>query len=311
MKVLKKIGKISLIVLLSVVGLFVLVWGGFNLAKFAIYADYYSVKTDVCFNPGLNDGFVCQGIAYVEEADKILVSGYMTDKSASRIYVTDKQSNSYYVTIQKSDGKSFTGHAGGITYHGENIYVANGSAIHVLPLNGVLTAQNGDTVRITEKISVSNSASFIYADETHLYVGEFHDGGAYVTNHVYGNNHAIVERFSLTDLTVPDRVYSIPDKVQGFCRTPDGKIILSTSYGLTDSHYLVYQETDATPIGETFNDAPVYALGDCVRDIKGPAMAEGLDYMDGKIITLTESASNKYIFGKFFFANQIVALDIA
>lgn len=36
MKVLKKIGKISLIVLLSVVGLFVLVWGGFNLAKFAI-----------------------------------------------------------------------------------------------------------------------------------------------------------------------------------------------------------------------------------------------------------------------------------
>ena len=30
----------------------------------------------------------------------------------------------------------------------------------------------------------------------------------------------------------------------------------------------------------------------------------------GKIITLTESASNKYIFGKFFFANDIVSLDV-
>lgn len=39
-------------------------------------------------------------------------------------------------------------------------------------------------------------------------------------------------------------------------------------------------------------------------------MAEGLDFTNGKVITLTESASDKYIFGKFFFANQIVALDI-
>ena len=39
------------------------------------------------------------------------------------------------------------------------------------------------------------------------------------------------------------------------------------------------------------------------------ALIVGLDWYDGKVITLTESASNKYIFGKFFFANHIVALD--
>ena len=55
--------------------------------------------------------------------------------------------------------------------------------------------------------------------------------------------------------------------------------------------------------------APVYMLGECVREIKGPAMGEDLDYYNGKVITLTESASNKYIFGKLFFANDIVALD--
>ena len=34
------------------------------------------------------------------------------------------------------------------------------------------------------------------------------------------------------------------------------------------------------------------------------------DYYNGKVITLTESSSNKYIFGKFFFANKIIALEI-
>ena len=39
-------------------------------------------------------------------------------------------------------------------------------------------------------------------------------------------------------------------------------------------------------------------------------MSEDLDYYDGKVITLFESACDKYIFGKFFFANKIVSLDI-
>jgi broad specificity phosphatase PhoE len=72
----------------------------------------------------------------------------------------------------------------------------------------------------------------------------------------------------------------------------------------------VYNEADARESGETLDGAPVYYLEDCLRDIKGPAMAEGLDYLDGRVITLTESASDKYIFGKLFFANKIVSLEI-
>ena len=40
------------------------------------------------------------------------------------------------------------------------------------------------------------------------------------------------------------------------------------------------------------------------------AKSEGLEYYDGKIITLYESACNKYVFGKLFFANKIVDLGI-
>ncbi len=39
-------------------------------------------------------------------------------------------------------------------------------------------------------------------------------------------------------------------------------------------------------------------------------MSEDLDYKDGKVYTLTESASNKYIFGKLFNATKIVGLAL-
>lgn len=312
-KILKLSGKILLIALGAVVALLILVWGGLNLLKFAIYGEYYSVKSNVCKNPGLSDGFVCQGICAHDSEDKILVSGYMKDHSASRVYVTDLDNNSYYVSLEK-DGKAFTGHAGGIAMHGEKVYLASENNVHIISLSDIMNAKNGDTVEIVESVEVNNEASFIYADDNYIYVGEFHDGGAYVTNHPYdtadGKYYAIVSRYSYDDLTAPDKIYSIRNKVQGICFTPDGKVVLSTSYGLTSSVYYVYNESDAVDSGKTLDGAPVYYLDKCVREFKGPAMAEGLDYYDGKVITLTESASDKYIFGKFFFANKIVGFDL-
>ena len=311
-KVLKLTLRIGFYILAAAVALVVLTTSIFNIVKFAIYNEYYSIKENVAINPGLSDGFICQGICAVDGTEQILVSGYMKDKSPSRIYITDKENNSYFVTLSKA-GKSFTGHAGGVSMNGDTVYIANGSRLYSFPLSSLLDAKEGDTVEIGEGVKVNNSASFCYADENYVYVGEFHDGGKYVTDHEYdtaeGTHYAIVSRYAHDDLEHPDRVYSIRDKVQGICFTPDGKVVLSTSYGLTDSHYFVYDEADARDSGETLDGAPVYYLEDCLRDIKGPAMAEGLDYMDGKIITLTESASDKYIFGKLFFANKIVSLE--
>jgi hypothetical protein len=281
--------------------------------KFAIYSDYYSIESTLCDNPGLSDGFVCQGICALENEGKIFVSGYMADKSASRIYVTDYESNSYFVNLALENGKAFTGHAGGIAVWGDRVYIANGSKLYFASAKSILNSKNGDSVTITVGAEVNNSASFVFADEEHVYVGEFHDGGAYITDHPYetknGTQYAIVSKYTHNDLTAPVKIYSIPDKVQGMCITDSGKIIFSTSYGLTDSEYLVYEEDSAKDSGLTLDGASVYLLEDCIKQISGPAMGEELDFSNGKVITLTESASDKYIFGKFFFANDIVALD--
>lgn len=312
-KILKVIGKVCLITVCSIIALVLLVWGGLNVAKFVIYSEYYSIEETICRNPGLGDGFVCQGIAASEENGVILVSGYMKDDSNSRIYVTDLESNSYYVSLTR-EGKKYTGHVGGIALSGDTVYIANGNKLYLMSLSDILAAENGDTLDVGSGVNVNNSASFVYADEEYVYVGEFHDGGKYVTEHPYQTNdglyHAIVSKYSQSDLSAPEKVYSIRNKVQGICFTPDGKVILSTSYGLADTVYYVYNENDATDSGLTLDGAPVYYLNGCIKEIHGPAMGEDLDWSDGKIITLTESASDKYIFGKFFFAYDIVALDI-
>jgi hypothetical protein len=314
MKIFKKLFlKILWKLLVAVLGLAVLAIAVLNVAKFALYHEYYGMKTDICKNPGLRDGFMCQGIAASEENDLILVSGYMANGSASRIYAVDSMNQSHYVQLKQGD-KDFKGHSGGIaTAHGK-VYLASGGRIYTMALDSVALAQSGASVDIGEGVAVNNEASFVYTDDEYLYVGEFHNGKKYdVKGHenetAEGTHYAICSVYSLDDLTKPIKIYSIRNKVQGICFTPDGKVILSTSYGLTDSVYCVYDLNEATDSGKTMDGAPLYYLDHVQKEIKGPAMSEGLDYRDGKVITLTESSSVKYLFGKLFGANKIVGLD--
>ncbi len=310
-----KLLKMIIITIVTLLLLFIIGIIGLNIAKLFIYDDYYSSKTNLCKNPGLNDGFVCQGIAVSEENDVILVCGYMKDKSNSRIYVTDFDDNSYYVELTKNGGEKYTGHAGGLAITGNTVYIANAKKIYSFSLTDVLEAGNKGKVDIGSGTKVNTNASFVYTDDEYLYVGEYNDGNAYsIEGHenetADGMHYAICTKYSLSDLTVPVASFTLRNYVQGICFTPTGKVVLSTSHGLNDSIYYVYDMDDVTDSGKTFDGAPLYYLeGPCV-EIHGPAMSEDLDYYDGKVITLFESASDKYIFGKFFGATKIIALDI-
>ena len=306
----KIITRILLIIPLALSAIFILVFGGINVFKFIYYHEYYSLREELCINPGLSDGYIPQGITYVENKNILLTSGYMSNKKASRIYITDFNNNSSYVSLSQN-GKEFNGHVGGIASLNNDVYLANEEKLYKLNLNDIL---NNKTVDVKEGIDVNNAASFVFSDDNDIYVGEFHDGGKYVTNHPYetkeGMHYAIITAYSKDDLTKPLRVYSVRNKVQGFCITPKGDMILSTSYGLSDSIYYVYHQNEITKTDLTLDNAPVYFLENCARKLKGPAMSEDLDIYDDKVITLTESASDKYIFGKFFFANKIISLNL-
>lgn len=309
----KQILKIFLIILGMAIALLVVYLSALNVANFAKHREYYSVEERICANPGLFDGFICQGIAASEENQVILVSGYMNDGSNSRIYVTDFQSNSYYVELTKL-GKDYKGHAGGIAIYNDTIYISNASKLLLLSLSDVLCAKNGETVNISSEVKVNSAASFVFANDEFVFVGEFNDPSAEQKKHAYdtpnGVNHAIIEVYRHTDLENPVKIYSIGDYVQGVCFTPGGQIVFSTSHGKASSVFYIYDEKEAFDSGNTLDGAKIYYLGSCQRKILGPAMSEGLDWFDGKVITLFESASDKYLFGRFFFAFNIVGLDL-
>lgn len=308
-KKMPKVAKVPLIIVGSLVGLIVLVWGGLNVLKYPIYADFYRIKKDVCAIPGLNSGTVPQGVTYDDVADVIYTSSY--GKKESVIYtVKGKKSFAHGLT---RNGNAYKGHVGGIATSGDKAYIANDSRVFVVPTSALLNDDKAK-VEIGDGIQVHSQSSFIFTDDTYLYVGEFHDGTHYFTNNVYQDNHAIVEKYLLATFApgaVPEQVISVRNKVQGFCVTPNGTHVLSTSYGLASSHIYIYNSDTLVDTGDTMHGAPVFTYSKCTKDLLAPAMTEDLDiYKDGRVLTLTESACNKYVFGKFFFANNVFSLNI-
>lgn len=322
-KFFKTLFKVILGIIGTVLGLAILLWLAGSLGKFVIYNEYYQMESNVTVNPGLKDGFVCQGVAAAESHGKILVSGYMDDDSNSRIYVVDIETNEYYhVKLTRNGGDLFNGHAGGIATSGAYVYIASGSKLYTFNLNSLLSAKDGDTIDIGSGVPVNTAASYVYCDEQYIYVGDFHatsgsyykehtlDSGKTVNGIVSRYNHRDVRAYDGENAPTPDLIYTLPEKVQGICFTPDGNIVLSTSLSVKHSYFYVYNQADCTDSGETLDGVPVYNLGECQNEIKAPAMSEDLDWYDGKVITIYESASNKYFYGKLFFADDVNALEI-
>ncbi len=318
--------KITIGVVGGIIGAFCLTVGGLNAVKFAVYKEYYNAEETLCRIPGLNDGFIpqaiCENANYNSESQYVdsqyILAGYMKDNSASRFYVTDVNNNSKYVTLVNADDTPWTGHAGGICIFGNYVLTANSDeenvGIYAVNLTNLLQAENGQSLIATRIATPNNYASSLFSVGNKVYVGEFHkDGSKYICSHDYeteteGTHHAIVSVYEqkdkdtiLTMFDKPTQVISIRDMVQGFAVLPDERIVLSTSWALKNSHYYVYPKTALRETTKTLDDAPVYILEGAEKDIKGPAMAEGLDVdHEGKIITVSESASKKYNFGKLF-----------
>lgn len=322
-KVKKKLplwSKITIWVLGSIVGLFVLVWGGVNILKFAIYADYYGRMERLGSTPGLNDGFIPQGISANEEHDIYIMSGYVPN-APSQIFLTGGNANKDFKTkkfdLYQGD-EPFKGHVGGIANENGTVYIACNSRLFLLDLDYLLTTED-TKIDVGEGVKVNVKASFVFTNSEYLYVGEFHQFNSFVSEHKYvtkqGTQYAIVEKYRFEDIDnntggKPVSVLSIRDEVQGFAINDSGDIYLSVSYSLKSSIYYKYPPTSITLSDEKFlGDVPVYFLDGEYTTLTGPIMAEDLDWSKGKLICYTESACNKYVIGKFFFADYFFALD--
>lgn len=309
-----------------------------------VFRDFFGNARKEYRIPGLRDGLVPQGYAYVADREIYLQCGYMADGvSASRIYVTDAKNtdDTRFVELYTLDGTPYTGHTGGITAAGGFVWLANDgegedNCVWVLALDEILSPENNGRVTLVVKFQSETRAACCFADEKYLWVGEFNDGEKYVTDpsHKFavsgGENFALVCAYPLDTDSVygvafteeegqavftPALALSVTNKVQGFTKTPEG-FALSTSYGLGLSHIYLHKDVTAGDADSsmTVNGAsvPVYFLDSesLTDDITLPPMSEEIFVKDGRLYVLLESACKKYIFGNLIRGRHVYSYEL-
>ena len=288
--------------------------------------------------PGLSDGFIPQGFDYLEEEEIYLQCGYMKDNSASRIYILPEgreETDAGYVLLQTEDGKAYTGHTGGITSDGTRVWLANDgegtdNCVWSFLLSDLLALENGGTLTLKDRFYPESRSAYCMVDGEYLWVGEFYRAEDYPTKSSHGHimkdgtpHNALICAYRLNDAyscgvmeEKPEKLLSVTGQVQGMARTEDGGFVLSTSYGLSTSHLLFYTDvTKEAPdagmmIGNDLVNVWYLDAEAQVRDLKLPPMSEEPVIRDGRLYVLTESASQKYLFGNFTRGRHVYSVPV-
>lgn len=323
----KKVGKIIGISLGSVVGLFLVTVLALACARNLMYKNFLKNAKEEVKIPGLDAPYSPQGLAYVPEDDAFLFTGYMTDHTSSRIYINNKENNVGMVKMPNLNDKTFTGHVGGIAKYKDYVYVANNKKIYVLSYQEIkenaYKAEKDQTPLTMTSFSVHNQASFVFANEEGLWVGEFYLKNKYETDESHhfktsdgSHNNAWVEHYSfmkndgndnedakaygLASLT-PDQIVTVKQKVQGFAVDEQGRFILSTSWAIFHSYLTVYEAIQESQKEDRFvtideKGIPVYDLNskNQISITRMMPMSEDLDYYNGNVYVNFESACKKY-----------------
>lgn len=325
--------KVILIVLAVLVLIAILILASAHLLTPAVYRDFFKNASVAYDTPGIYDGAILQGYAYDAKNDVYLHTAYMQDGAASRIYIVNGKSkhNSRHVNLVCEDGERYTGHVGGIAIYNDIVFISRDGdhGVFTLSLNEIINAKSGSDIKLDIATRVDCPPSFLYADGTYLWVGEFNNDGAYTTieSHHFEvadgeENRAIVCGYLIDESIpsglasdVPSKVLSIPNEVQGMAYL-NGEWIFSASYGFAHSHLYFYEDNlnDApdSEIEISGTNVPVWFLDNdnLKNDIKLQPMAEGIVAFDDKVYVSFESASLKYLFGNFTRGRDIYSYKV-
>ncbi len=281
-----------------------------------VFAKFYKNAKRELPIPAVNAKFVGQGLDYVDESGVFISCGYSSKKGeASSVYVMKSDGTSYKTALKNQDGSNYTGHTGGVAHYNGFCYITGASGLDVFSLEDILAG--GEAVKTGEILSPKDhDPAYVTVHGGKLYEGSFYRAGNYetpqserITTPNGDENKALIYVYDLSETApfgvvgTPVAAYSTTGLVQGMTFT-ETQIVLSTSYGLAASHLLFYDlDKIAAPVktlvGENETDLS-YLDGSCLeKSVKAPPMTEEIVYKDGRIFIMCESASDKYIFGKF------------
>lgn len=356
--------KILIGIVIAIVAIIVIAVIAFIIYMRSTYSQFYGNAEAEFDIPGVNEGFIPQDMDYASPYDAWIFSGYMNDDTASPIYRRTSDGSVSRVFVNRPDGEGYRGHGGGITSDMEHVLITDGSGYLVIDMADLMNAEAGEFVDASAYVPIEFTPAFIDIFGGMLYAGNFYDGNGFDSpekmhiNRLDGEqNGAVMYAYPEDETspsgwsTIPDEVYSIPDKVQGVCAVSNGDFVFSTSWALNASHLLVYKHPKSDigtypysieslmPDGQKddnlglttpeeaeeaeeindeepatdFVDVPLYVFSstDLRKDIVTIPMSEGIKLHDGRVYICNESASNKYFFGKLIGGQVCYSLDIS
>jgi hypothetical protein len=222
-----------------------------------VFFDYLAHLSPGPVIPGIFQGAVPQGMAYIPSADTMVISNYMDDGAPSVLTMVSMGNGGMtgYLRLQDENGSPYTGHVGGLAVTEKHLWIASDRNLFMLPLNKVTktagTGPGGSDLLLPPPFHTEVTGAFATAVPGVLLVGEFWSSdGRYPTakSHHYTSpngtrSHALMAGFYLDKksgeipeanrkdrVVYPDFFITLPDRVQGAVWI-DELLILSRSYG--------------------------------------------------------------------------------
>ncbi|MCL2106546.1 MAG: hypothetical protein FWH26_05765 [Oscillospiraceae bacterium] len=276
--------------------------------------------------PALAQGYVPQGLVYLEALDCFALSYYHPSRGIpSLLAIVDARSGTHVKSLYllHAGGGPYTGHAGGLAAWGRHIWVTSDGRAYRLETEDLRRAADGDFVLFRDDFRVGNRASVAFCADDTLWVGEYyaaHMAGQMDPARVdpASGNSAWCAGFPLSeeapmgvaalrrtgDAPAPVAVLSLQDRVQGLTVGGGGELLLSSSGGVLPASGLwVYP-----PLKELLRQPPAYEVElaggsrplwvldprNALRRLAMPPMSEGIAAYDGRVYVLFESAAREY-----------------
>jgi len=236
-----------------------------------------------------------QGLCFTPEY--ILMTSYAeSDTVPGTLMIFDRASGEYLVSL----AMKVKSHLGGVTYDGENIWICHSeqktleridySYVQKIVESGANCCV--DVSGISAEYSIENSPSCI------AYYGK----RIWVATHTTVFDGTMVSYLydKSMDVLIPMADYQIPKEVQGVAFDEEGTVYFSTSYGRKNSSYI--KAYDSLLMME-------HNLKQPALEVEMPPCSEEVVFMDGVLVVLFESASEKYFEGTDGKGNSIAPLD--
>ncbi len=275
--------------------------------------------------PGLLEGVIPQGFAYIDATEQYAVSGYYEDeKFPSVLMLIDGKSGemSSYHPLKDVGGESYFGHAGGMCASEDYIYITSESTCYMIKISTVSAAKSGEALQFENNFKLNTKGSFAAYFDNVLWTGDFIESSDKereavknpVTTQSGETFYAFCEGYILVDGApavsninsekngyTPDYMLAIPEQVQGMCLTPAGKMIFSTSYGRKNNSFIYIFENvlESEKIGKISingKDVDLLACGseNLSEKITALPMAEGIVSNYDGVTVIFESGAEKY-----------------